>query len=473
MLNKDVLIVDDEPQMLIAMNETLKRDGLSVTTASSGVEAVSKLKDARFRLVITDLRMPVVTGIDLLREAKCCSPRTQVVLVTAHGTVTNAVEAMKLGAFDYLLKPFSSGELRDVVRRAIRHEQGFFTVRKSYQNFPIITQDPDMLSMLELAEQAAKGKSTILIQAESGTGKELLARWIHQTSPRNENSFVAVNCAALPENLLEAELFGHEKGAFTGALTQKPGKFELANRGTILLDEIAEMVPLLQAKLLRVLQEQEVDRVGGSKPIPIDVRVIATTNRDLAAMVKEGSFREDLYYRLNVIPLTIPPLRKRKGDITLLANHFCEKYGLQVGYRKEMAPETLRVLCEHDWRGNARELENVVQRATTLSTNSTIYPQDLFLPESLRSSQPASSSELSQECMETVTPQVNVAVAHLNLKAGFSMSEMEERLIHLTLAETGGNRTRAAQLLGISLRTLRNKLREYRLAQAKCNSAIG
>src|SRR5262245_42589275 len=238
MLSRDVLIVDDEPQMLIAMNETLKRDGLSIVTASSGVEAIGKLKDSQFRLIITDLRMPMVTGVDLLQEAKSASPRTQVVLVTAHGTVANAVEAMKLGAFDYLLKPFSSTDLLAVVRRALRHSEGFLTVRKSHQTLPIITQDPDMLATLELAEQAAKGKSTILIQPESGTGKELLARWIHQSSPRSEGPFVAVNCAALPENLLEAELFGHEKGAFTGAMMQKAGKFETANRGTILLDEI-------------------------------------------------------------------------------------------------------------------------------------------------------------------------------------------------------------------------------------------
>jgi two-component system response regulator FlrC len=477
MLSKDVLIVDDEPQMLIAMNETLKRDGLSIVTASSGVEAISKLKDAQFRLIITDLRMPVVTGIDLLQEAKAASPRTQVVLVTAHGTVTNAVEAMKLGAFDYLLKPFSSADLRGVVRRAIRHSEGFLIVRKSHQTLPIITQDPEMLATLELAEQAAKGKSTVLIQAESGTGKELLARWIHQASPRSEGPFVAVNCAALPENLLEAELFGHEKGAFTGAVMQKAGKFETANHGTILLDEIGEMVPLLQAKLLRVLQEQEVDRVGGSRPIPIDVRVLATTNRDLSAMVRAGSFREDLYYRLNVIPLSIPPLRKRKGDIVLLASHFCEKYAPQSGRVKELAPETIKLLCEHNWHGNARELENVIQRATALSTNSTIYPQDLFLPGNFGFSGFQDHSDLSQESLQAPKPADHEAdtkvVGTLDLKAGFSVSEMEKKLIHLTLAETNGNRTRAAQLLGISLRTLRNKLREYRIANAKCNSAIG
>jgi len=477
MLSKDVLIVDDEPQMLIAMNETLKRDGLSIATASSGVEAITKLKDAQFRLVITDLRMPVVTGIEVLQEAKSVSPRTQVVLVTAHGTVGNAVEAMKLGAFDYLLKPFSSTDLRGVVRRAIRRSDGFLTVRKSQQTLPIITQDPDMLATLELAEQAAKGKSTVLIQAESGTGKELMARWIHQASPRSEGPFVAVNCAALPENLLEAELFGHEKGAFTGAMMQKPGKFEIAHHGTILLDEIGEMVPLLQAKLLRVLQEQEVDRVGGSRPIPIDVRVLATTNRDLPAMVRAGSFREDLYYRLNVIPLSIPPLRKRRGDIVLLANHFCEQYTLQSSRRKELAPETIKFLCAYDWHGNARELENVIQRATALSANSTIYPQDLFLPEKAGLPRFQDNLDSGQEPLTAPDPRGDetdrkVAEA-LDLKAGFSMSEMEKKLIHLTLAETGGNRTRAAQLLGISLRTLRNKLREYRLANAKCSSAIG
>lgn len=262
MLNKDVLIVDDEPQMLIAMNETIRRSGYSITTAGSGLEALDLLKESRYRLVITDLRMPRVTGIDLLREVKSLSPRTQVVLVTAHGTVNNAVEAMKMGAFDYLMKPFSSEELKQIVSRALWKNESYLMVKKSDSHFPILTQDPDVLAMLELGEQASKGKATVLIQAESGTGKELVARSIHQASPRSQGPFIAVNCAALPENLLEAELFGHEKGAFTGAVMQKPGKFELANGGTLLLDEIGEMVPLLQAKLLRVLQEQEVDRVG-------------------------------------------------------------------------------------------------------------------------------------------------------------------------------------------------------------------
>ena len=472
MLNQDVLIVDDEPQMLIAMNETIRREGYSIATAGSGIEALQRLRDSQFRLVITDLRMPQVTGLDLLREVKSLSPRTQVVLVTAYGTVNNAVEAMKLGAFDYLLKPFSATDLQCIVRRAIQKNESYLKVHKTHSSFSIITQDPDMLAMLELAEQAAKGKATILIQAESGTGKELIARCIHQFSPRHESPFVAVNCAALPDNLLESELFGFEKGAFTGAIGQKPGKFELAQGGTLLLDEIGEMAPLLQAKLLRVLQEQEVDRIGGKHPIPVDVRVIATTNKDLKRLIEEGSFREDLFYRLNVIPLTIPPLRKRRGDIPLLADHFCEKYGQESRQQKiQLAPPALELLLGYDWPGNVRELENVLQRASALARNPTIYPQDLFLPQP--SDSPTDDNlkesglvvnEHDPDESESVMSEESIS-QKLSLKAGFSVNQMEKRLIQLTLEETGGNRTRAAQLLGISLRTLRNKLREYRMTE--------
>jgi two-component system response regulator FlrC len=468
MLNTDILIVDDDPQMRVAMSETIKRDQYSVCTAASGVEALDQLKNGQFRLVITDLRMPVVSGLDLLREIKSCSPRTQVVLVTAHAAVDNAVEAMKLGAFDYLVKPFSTQSLQSLVERAIRKNDGF-TVSKSQTRVPLITQHPDMLATLELAEQAGKGRSTILIQAESGTGKELLARWIHQVSLRRDGPFIAVNCAALPENLLEAELFGHEKGAFTGAMVQKPGKFELASGGTLLLDEIGEMVPLLQAKLLRVLQEQEVDRLGGRKPIPIDVRVIATTNKDLRSLVRDGSFREDLYYRLNVIPVSIPPLRRRREDAVLLARYFCEKYGAENSGRKmDLAPETIDLITRYDWPGNVRELENAIQRGTALSQSSTIYPKDLFLegPAPLRPED--HSTPVRAETEQGPDPvKTSVEPAGLDLKAGFSVGDMERKLIEITLAQTDGNRTRAAQLLGISLRTLRNKLKEYREAAEK------
>jgi DNA-binding NtrC family response regulator len=462
MLIKDALIVDDDPQMLIAMSEAVKRNDFSVATAGNGIQALEILKETQFRIVITDLRMPGITGLDVLREVKAASPRSQVILVTAHGSVNNAVEAMKMGAFDYLLKPFALDDLHNVVQRAIRKNESFLGHGKSQSQCPVITQNPDMLATIDLAEQAAKGRATMLIQAESGTGKELLARWIHESSPRSGGPYIAVNCAALPENLLEAELFGYEKGAFTGANAQKPGKFEMAHGGTILLDEIGEMVPMLQAKLLRVLQEQEIDRLGGRKPIPVDIRVIATTNKSLKSLVREGTFREDLYYRLNVIPLTIPPLRNRREDIPLLARHFCEKHSNRdTGKKMELAPETVDLLVRRDWTGNIRELENVIHRGVALATGSIIYPKDLFLERETLESDPVETLVRHDN-----TPAQQQVPERLDLRPGLSVSEMEKKLIHITLEQTSGNRTRAADLLGISLRTLRNKLREYRQEHA-------
>ena len=468
MLIKDVLIVDDDPQMLIAMSEAVKRE-FPVTTAGNGIQALEILKETQFRIVITDLRMPGVTGLDVLREVKEASPRSQVILVTAHGSVNNAVEAMKMGAFDYLVKPFALEDLHNVIQRAVRKNESFIGRGKSQSHGPVITQNPDMLATLDLAEQAAKGRATMLIQAESGTGKELLARWIHESSPRNNGPYVAVNCAALPENLLEAELFGYEKGAFTGANGQKLGKFEMAHGGTILLDEIGEMVPMLQAKLLRVLQEQEIDRLGGRKPIPVDIRIIATTNKSLKSLVRAGTFREDLYYRLNVIPLTIPPLRNRREDIPLLARHFCEKHSNKdTGKKMELAAETIDLLVRREWPGNIRELENVIHRGVALATQSMIYPKDLFLDrESLESNLVESFALTSNPLAEPQVPE------GLDLRAGLSVSEMERKLIHITLEQTSGNRTRAADLLGISLRTLRNKLREYRQEHAAVTGPLG
>jgi DNA-binding NtrC family response regulator len=431
---KQVLVVDDEPQMLIAVSETLKRKGYAITTAASGLDAVTKLKERFYHLVISDVRMPNMDGIELLRKVKSMSPQTTVILLTAFGTVQNAVEAMKLGAFDYLLKPFTAEDLERLVKRAL--SEGDHASRKPLN---IVTQDEKMLQILELARQAAASSATVLIQAESGTGKELLARSIHDASARQRHPFVAVNCAALPENLLESELFGHEKGAFTGAAAAKPGKFELANQGTILLDEISEMAPILQAKILRVLQEREVDRLGGARPTPINVRVIATTNKDLSEMVQHGDFRQDLFYRLNVIPLKIPPLRHRRSDIPLLVEHFCRKHGND---QVRFSDEALGVLSQYDWPGNVRELENIVQRSIALAKDSVITPSDLFIDQIVQSQ--------SQE-----------------LKAGTTIKELEQKLITMTLEQTGGNRTYAAQMLGISLRTLRNKLREYR-TQGMC-----
>ena len=424
-----LLVVDDDIQMLTALEAALRSKGHFVETASNGLEAVAKL-DAGFQAVITDLRMPGMDGIELLAHIRSTIPEMSVVMLSAFGTVATAVEAIKAGANDFLVKPFSQEALDEVLERLAESRPRF-----GPESNDLITENSGMRTLLSQAAQAARTQATVLVQAESGTGKELLARWIHQKSNNSKGPFVAVNCAALPDSLLESELFGFEKGAFTGANSFKPGKFELAQNGTILLDEIGEMAPLLQAKLLRVLQEHEVDRIGGRKPVPIHVRVIATTNKDLRRLISRGQFREDLYFRLNVVPLRIPPLRERKDDIPVLASHFMKKYGGIIDGQAD--PETIEVLRRYAWPGNVRELENLVHRSFALRGKLKIHASDLF---------------------ETIDhPDSNT------MQAGHSVSEMERKLILATLDQTSGNRTHAAKLLGISLRTLRNKLREYRV----------
>jgi DNA-binding NtrC family response regulator len=369
-------------------------------------------------------------------------------MVTAYGTIQNAVEAMKEGAFDYILKPFSYEDLDSAVKRAMMASSSLIgrSSEKAWsgrsKGRPIVTQNPKMLKLMELARNIAASNATVLIQGESGTGKELLARFIFENSPRRSKPFVVINCAAIPENLLESELFGHEKGSFTGAVAQRIGKFELANHGTFLLDEIGEMSLQLQAKLLRVLQEFELDRVGGKAPIPIDVRVIATTNEDLHQAVENGDFREDLFYRLNVIPLTIPPLRERKEDISLLVEYFLKRQGEKPGGRKGIAisQEAEALLLKYDWKGNVRELENFVERAALVCETGIIEPRHFFLDGV-----------------------VTVESEPRGVMVGSTVREMEKQLILKTLDEVAGNRTHAAKILGISIRTLRNKLNEYRV----------
>jgi DNA-binding NtrC family response regulator len=440
-----LLVVDDDIQMLSALEAALRHKGHTVETASNGIDAASKLETAPVQAVITDLRMPGMDGLDLLHHVRRTRPALPVIVLSAYGTVPTAVDAMKAGATDFLLKPFSHSALDEILNKHVGTDAGAGFSRRApaevgaNAELEIITRNPSMLSLLDQAAQAAKTNATILVQAESGTGKELLARWVHKSSSNHTGPFVAVNCAALPENLLESELFGYEKGAFTGANTVKQGKFELAQNGTILLDEIGEMAPLLQAKLLRVLQEQEVDRIGARRPIPIRVRVIATTNKDLRKLIARGQFREDLFFRLNVVPLRIPPLRERKDDIAVLTQHFMNKYGgTAVG---EPDAETIELLSRYGWPGNVRELENIIHRSFALRSRLKITPADLF-----------------DQSVET--PEV------AGLQAGQSVGEMERKLIMTTLEQTNGNRTHAAKLLGISLRTLRNKLREYRVEEA-------
>src|SRR6267378_7032471 len=426
--------------MLSALETALRRKGHMVETASNGLDAASKLENASVQAVITDLRMPGMDGLELLQHVRRTKPALPVIVLSAYGTVPTAVDAMKAGATDFLLKPFSHSALDEILNKHVVAGGSPLTVspRSTPELFEIISQNSLMLSLLDQAAQAAKTNATILVQAESGTGKELLARWVHRNSANHNGPFVAVNCAALPENLLESELFGYEKGAFTGANGFKPGKFELAQNGTILLDEIGEMAPLLQAKLLRVLQEQEVDRVGGKRPIPIKVRVIATTNKDLRKLIARGQFREDLFFRLNVVPLRIPPLRDRKDDIVVLTQYFMKKFGGIAD--AQVDNETVELLDRYGWPGNVRELENIIHRAYALRGRLKITPADLF--------------DQSVDTPEST-----------GLQAGNSVSEMERKLIMTTLEQTNGNRTHAARLLGISLRTLRNKLREYRVEE--------
>ena len=428
-----LLVVDDDLQMQAAVEAALRRKGFAVETASSGMEAAQKLEHLEVAAVFTDLRMPGMDGLELLEHIRRTKSELPVVVLSAFGTVPTAVDAIKAGATDFLLKPFSHDELDKVLSRLATPKS-----RATGGGPEIITENAEMNKLLQHAAHVARTKATILVQAESGTGKELLARWIHRNSAQTSGPFVAVNCAALPENLLESELFGYEKGAFTGANTFKPGKFELAQHGTILLDEIGEMVPLLQAKLLRVLQEHELDRVGGKRPIPLDVRVIATTNKDLRKLINRGQFREDLFFRLNVVPMRIPTLRERKDDIPALTQYFARKYGNTETC--EIDAVTLELLTRYSWPGNIRELENVVRRSFAVRGALKLTAMDLF--------------EQNVETPESA-----------GLQAGNSVSEMERKLIMTTLGQTNGNRTHAAKLLGISLRTLRNKLREYRLAQ--------
>lgn len=421
---KRILIVDDDPQMRIALKEAINRLGYEADTATDGQNALKRLNITNYALIITDMKMPVMDGLSFLKEMRK-RWNIPVLVITGFGAVENAVETMKEGATDYLMKPFSF----DAIGKAVES----ILSRIQYER-EIITEDPEMKKIISLAGNIAGSDLTVLITGESGTGKELLARYIHRLSRRREGPFIAVNCAAIPDNLLESELFGHEKGAFTGAVEKKAGKFELANGGTILLDEIGEMPLTLQAKLLRVLQEREVDRIGGKKPIPIDVRIIATTNRDLHKECGEGRFREDLYYRLNVFPIRIPPLRERKQDIPALALHFINKFSALSGKNiTGFSEEALQALMNRPWRGNVRELENVIQRATVISSGGTIKPEDLMFDD-------------------INTPQNTGRIR-----------EMEKDLILKTLEEVEGNKTKAAKILGVSVRTIRNKLNEYKV----------
>jgi DNA-binding NtrC family response regulator len=440
---RQVLVVDDDRSMRAALEARFLRLDWRVETASSAAEALGKFRRQKHALIVSDIRMPGGDGFSVLREARSLAPQTAVILLTAFASVPEAVSAMRDGACEYLVKPVSFEQLEQAASRVLSHSRGL----EGNTGAPdgLAGHSPAWQRALDRARQASATTVDILIEAESGTGKELVARLIHRLSPRRDRPFIAVNCAAFPETLLESELFGHAKGAFTGADHAKAGKFELAHGGTILLDEIGEMPLSLQPKLLRVLQERELDRLGDTRTVQVDLRVIATTNRALRQMVNTGQFRSDLYYRLNVIALTLPPLREREGDVRELAHYFAARFAAPMPPLR-LNEAFLTRLDQHTWPGNVRELANCMRRVTALAIGSEI-----------------DAGALESYEWNAGSPAVTAASLDHQLRPGLKVEEMERQLIALTLESTGGNRSRAAELLGVSLRTVRNKIRTYGL----------
>jgi DNA-binding NtrC family response regulator len=439
-------VVDDEEIVRESLSGWLKKDGYTVATAVDGPSALERVRAEPWSVLLVDLKMPGMNGMAVLEETKKIAPDTAVVIMTAYATVDTAVTAMKIGAYDYLVKPFDPVELSLLMQKIVAQQvlvQEKMLLRKAlkreYQFRDFISKNPAVQSVFELARVAARSNSTILILGESGTGKELLARAIHAESPRSGGPFVPVSCAALTETLLEAELFGHERGAFTGAVSRNKGKFELAHGGTLFLDEIGDISPKLQLDLLRVLEEMHFFRLGGTVPIKVDVRVIGATNRDLKRAVEAGACREDLYYRLNVIPITLPPLRNRREDIPVLVQHFLEQLSIQTGRKvKGISPEAMDLLMAHSWPGNARELRNVLERGVVVASGNTLQANDLGL---------------------TPTP-----VGQGNERNGAaSLEDMERRHIAEVLQRTGGNVSQAARILDVDRATLYSKIRKYQL----------
>jgi DNA-binding NtrC family response regulator len=443
-----VIIVDDEPGIRTALRANFLRHGWRVETASGVRDAIRTLNSREFDLVVTDMRMPDGSGMEVMRAARNASPTTAVILLTAYGSVPDAVTAMRDGALDYVTKPIPFDRLQAMAAQVMQRAKQAPVESASGGSGSIVGTSPLLLQALQRARAAAGTGADVLIEAESGTGKELLARFIHDSSERCDKPFIAVNCAAVPEALLESELFGHGRGAFTGAVAARPGKFELANGGTILLDEIGEMPLNLQPKLLRALQEREFERLGEGRSVRVDIRVVATTNVSLGEMVERGQFRADLYYRLNVIPLSLPALRDRRDDIPVLARHFAEQFARQRNMGTlRLHQDFLDRLQSHNWPGNVRELANFMRRVITLSGTLEIdarcFDAEFRMASRTRNSVPAA-------------PAVPTA-------AGTPIRQLERLHLENTLALTDGNRTHAAEMLGISLRTLRNKIREYGL----------
>ncbi len=446
-----ILVVDDELLIRDFLTETLRRKDFDVDNAENGLQALQMIKKEPYDLVITDMKMPKMTGLELLKGTMEFSPETLVIIITAFGSIENAVEAMKIGAFNYLIKPFSPDTIEAVIQKAQEHskllEENSFLRQQvssiprggSSSPFKVIAKSPGMKKILEDIKRVANSNASVFISGESGTGKEVISHAIHSYSPRNNRPYIRVNCAAIPDTLVESEFFGHEKGAFTGAISKRTGRFELAHGGTLLLDEITEIPMSLQPKLLRAIQEREFERVGGSKSIKVDVRILSTSNRNMEEAIEDQIFRKDLYYRLNVIPIHLPSLRDRREDIIPLTEYFIEMMCLENHKKlKSLCPYTKKALLDYHWPGNIRELMNVIERVVVMDYGDVIERDHIIL-----SSKPS----------ETKSNEL--------LPVGITLQELEKKMIIETLHDSKQNRTKAAETLGISIRTLRNKLKEY------------
>ena len=437
MARKSILVVDDEKSQREILEMILSGEGYDVTTASSGEAAMKFVADRHFDLVLTDLKMTGMTGLDLLKQLTDFDKSIIVLLLTAHGTVDSAVDALRLGAFDYLQKPYDREKLLETISRALN--------KLTSLDAEIVSGSPEMDKVKKMILKVAKSSSTVLIRGESGTGKELIARSIHNNSLRTTQIFQAVNCAAINENLLESELFGHEKGSFTGAVGEKKGLFEIADGGTLFLDEIGELDISLQAKILRALQEKQIRRVGATRELNTDVRVVAATNRDLLSMTKEGSFREDLYYRLNVLSIEIPPLRERRSDINLLMEYFIKKHTRDTNRKISISPEAKRIFDDYSYPGNVRQLESAIERAILLCENDTITLDDL--PPEM--TQGMSLASISNDLVK-LPPE------------GVNFEDVEKSLIMQAMDRTDNNITKSAKFLGLTFRTLQYRLGKIR-----------
>jgi nitrogen regulation protein NR(I) len=470
-----VLVVDDEANLRKVLSTMLRRDGFDVAVASDGEQGLAEFHKHGADIVVTDLVMPRAGGLELLKGVHAADPGVPVVIITAHGTVDSAVEAIKAGAFDYVTKPFDQAELSAVILKAARTRQSSLrSVRADGRTrAAIIGESPGMQEVFRVIDKVAPTPSTVLVTGESGTGKELVATALHEGSPRRDRPFIKVNCAAIPKDLVESELFGYERGAFTGAVTSKPGRFELADGGTLFLDEIGEIPVEMQVKLLRALQESEFERVGGIKTVRVDVRLIAATNRELQEEIDAGRFRKDLYYRLAVVPIRLPALRERRGDIPMLARHFLEKYNRRLGKSLSgLTPECELALQGYAWPGNIRELENLMERVVLFADGPEVQAADL--PEPLR----PGPSPLAPPGPPPATHPTPIPLGSLmghdgahgegGLKEVVRMraAELERDLIQRALEETGGNVTRAAKLLQISRKSLQTKMKEFGLREA-------